>query len=111
MGVVDIEDVASAHILAMESPNASGNRFVCSAQTITFEQICQVLKKKFPAYPVPSEVETTPNPSGGYITCGFPPKFSSEKIKKELGMVFKPIEDTLEVAANALIEGKFIDKL
>ncbi|MBI5965380.1 MAG: aldehyde reductase [Chloroflexi bacterium] len=47
MGVVDVRDVASALILAMTTPEATGNRFTIPADTIWYKEIVTTLHKKY----------------------------------------------------------------
>jgi dihydroflavonol-4-reductase len=49
VGIVDVRDVASALILAMTTPEAAGNRFICPADTIWLKEIADTLYKKYAA--------------------------------------------------------------
>ncbi|KAH9307096.1 hypothetical protein KI387_011500, partial [Taxus chinensis] len=51
MGFVHIDDVITAHILAMELPLASG-RIICSSDVAHWGEIVRMLKKKYPMYPI-----------------------------------------------------------
>lgn len=45
---VDIRDVADLHILAMERPEANGERFLATAgENLTYKQLAEILKKHF----------------------------------------------------------------
>jgi nucleoside-diphosphate-sugar epimerase len=45
---VDIRDVADLHILAMERPEASGERFLAtSGENLTYKQLVEILKNHF----------------------------------------------------------------
>ena len=47
LGVVDVRDVASLHLLAMTSPKAVGERFLAiSPPALTFQEIALILKKR-----------------------------------------------------------------
>ncbi|XP_058775312.1 tetraketide alpha-pyrone reductase 2-like [Vicia villosa] len=50
VGFVHIDDVISAHLLAMEEPKASG-RLICSSTVAHWSQIIQMLQAKYPSYP------------------------------------------------------------
>ncbi|CAL5195963.1 unnamed protein product [Lathyrus oleraceus] len=50
VGFVHIDDVISAHLLAMEEPKASG-RLICSSTVAHWSQIIQMLRAKYPSYP------------------------------------------------------------
>lgn len=47
VGIVDVRDVASALILAMTTPEAAGNRFICPAATVWLKEIADTLHKKY----------------------------------------------------------------
>ncbi|GAB4542378.1 MAG: aldehyde reductase [Anaerolineales bacterium] len=47
MGVVDVRDVASALLLAMTTPAAAGKRFPCSAGTLWYKDIAEILQKEY----------------------------------------------------------------
>ena len=47
VGIVDVRDVASALILAMTTPEAAGNRFLCPAGTIWLKNLAEALHKKY----------------------------------------------------------------
>jgi nucleoside-diphosphate-sugar epimerase len=47
MGVVDVRDVATIHILAMENPKAAGERFIASADGVmSFYDVAELFKKE-----------------------------------------------------------------
>ncbi len=47
MGIVDVRDIASALILAMTTPEAAGNRFICPAATLWIKEIADILSNKY----------------------------------------------------------------
>jgi dihydroflavonol-4-reductase len=47
MGIVDVRDVAAAIILAMKTPEAAGQRFLCSADVPWIKEIAQILHKEY----------------------------------------------------------------
>ena len=46
---VDVRDVASAHVSAMTSPDAAGQRFICAEANHSMMEIAQILKAKYSA--------------------------------------------------------------
>lgn len=49
MGVVDVRDVAALHILAMEHPEAAGERFIASADGVmSFYDVAELFRKERP---------------------------------------------------------------
>ncbi|MEH6693638.1 MAG: aldehyde reductase [Hyphomonas sp.] len=49
-GVVDVRDVASAHVTAMTLPEAAGERFLLSQPFMWFSEVADVLREAFPDY-------------------------------------------------------------
>jgi dihydroflavonol-4-reductase len=47
MGIVDVRDVAAAIILAMKTPEAAGQRFLCSADVPWLKEIAEILHKEY----------------------------------------------------------------
>jgi len=110
-GFVDVRDVAKAHILAMENDAASG-RYLCSAETMHMRDIVALLKSSgFSKYALPkldlsSKAGsllmkvlsfTQPKDTGMYIrlNVGRTMRLDNSKIKRELGMSFMPVKESL----------------
>ncbi len=49
-GLVDVRDVANLHRIAYESPEAAGQRLLCSSETFWFVEIARALAEMFPDY-------------------------------------------------------------
>jgi nucleoside-diphosphate-sugar epimerase len=48
MGMVDVRDVALAHILAMENDESDGERILITQQpSVSFRRMCQILTEEF----------------------------------------------------------------
>ncbi|GJM87205.1 hypothetical protein PR202_ga03137 [Eleusine coracana subsp. coracana] len=84
---VDVRDVARAHVLAYERPNARG-RYLCIGTVLHRAQLIGLLKQLFPQYPVTAECEDDGMPMAK------PYKFSSQRIK-DLGLEFTPLNKSL----------------
>ncbi len=110
-GFVDVRDVAKAHVLAMETTTASG-RYLCSAEAVHMREVLALLKSSgFGGYPLPKAnltgkmgtllmkvlSFTQPKNTGMYIrtTIGRTMRYDNTKIKRELGISFKPVEESL----------------
>lgn len=106
-GFVDVRDVAKAHILAMENPDARG-RYVCSAEPKNLKQVIEVLKREFPGYSYPwlnipnvlvylmSYLEREGR--GSFIRTNTGKgafEISNFKIKQELGIKFMSIDTSI----------------
>jgi len=121
-GVVDVRDVALAHILAIETPQASG-RYVCFDNKITMRELIQMIRQNVPDPTYSGKLPTThADCSGGdallklfanfqesgvrdYLqkTVGKNLQWDAAKIKRELGMKFRPMEETVKDTLNFLI--------
>ena len=98
----DVRDVAAAHIASVFTPGAGGNRFLVSARQISSQQIADTLRAAFP------ELEER-TPKGNPGSSSLPVKFNqydadSAKTKNVLGIVFRPVEDTLRDLGAQLLE-------
>jgi nucleoside-diphosphate-sugar epimerase len=100
LGMVDVRDVARAHILAGFTPEAHG-RYITNARTITLLQIGRILRKKFGrTYPFP--YTTVPKPAfrlmapvAGFTreyvdkNVGWPLEFDNTRSREELGLDYR----------------------
>ncbi|XP_071086097.1 uncharacterized protein [Haliotis cracherodii] len=120
--VVDVRDVATAHIKAMVTPEAAGGRHICYAQNMWFKEMALILSNKFDSqgYNVPtmncpyfalwmtSLFDKTikmilPNVNKVY-------KFDNTRMKDVLGITPRETKETLTDMAYSMIEGGFIKK-
>lgn len=121
MGLVDVRDVATAHVKAGFTPEAKG-RYITSAHNTDLLAAGMALLTKYgERYPIPKK----PLPKwllmlvGPMINKAMTRQFirnntniewkaDNSKIKRELGMTFRPMRDTMEDAFQVLIdEGVF----
>jgi nucleoside-diphosphate-sugar epimerase len=105
-GFVDVRDVARAHILALEKEHANG-RHILVERVIGFIGFSKIIKAMYPGkYPLP----LIKSPKLllyliGWIfglttkfvsrNIGYHIKFNTSKSKKELGLVYTPIETSI----------------
>lgn len=47
---VDVRDVATLHLLALTHPDAPGQRFLATCESLWFADIARILRESFPAY-------------------------------------------------------------
>jgi nucleoside-diphosphate-sugar epimerase len=112
---VDVRDIALAHRLAMERPQAPGNRFICAGEHMWIQDIAKVLAEEF-------------NPQGYKVPTGKLPYWvmwiiarfdkairlaldyvgreelvSSEKARRELGWTMRPVRTTIIDTAQSMI--------
>ncbi|XP_057457884.1 cinnamoyl-CoA reductase 1 [Lotus japonicus] len=92
----DVRDVALAHILVYERPEASG-RYICSESSLHRGELVEILAKHFPEYPMPTKCKDEKNPRAKpYI-------FSNQKLK-DLGLEFTPVSHSLYETVKSLQE-------
>jgi dihydroflavonol-4-reductase len=111
-GFVDVRDVALAHVLALETENASG-RYICANTTMPMRELVELLDKhgwgegrKLPKmgldcgigdYAVRLSSYLQPKGVGSYLRThvGRVPRFDHGKIVRELGLEFRPLDRTI----------------
>ena len=99
-GVVDVRDVADAHITAMATPAAAGKRYLLLADgpTITWLELAQILRDHL-------------GPAGEHVTTDEAPgedpaplTIHNDRAKQELGWHPRPAETTIVETADSLRE-------
>ncbi|KAJ6437348.1 LOW QUALITY PROTEIN: lea domain-containing protein [Purpureocillium lavendulum] len=85
----DVRDLAEAHVLAFEKPEAAWQRYLIANASYSFQQVCDVIRDKFPQFR-----DVTPKGNTG---APLPPiyKLDTTKAVQQLGMKFRPLEDTV----------------
>ena len=121
--LVDVRDVAAAHIAALENDNATG-RYICSNESKSILEIAQLLRElvpernsKIPTRKLPNWLAYIFAPllagfSWNYLrkNLGIPIYMNNSKIKKELGIEFRPLKETLLAQANQVIKDGLLKK-
>ena len=117
MGLVDVRDVAEAHYKAGFTPNAQG-RYITAAHNSDFLEMGTVLLPKYgDSFPLPKKAlpkwllmlvgpMTNKLFTRNFIrkNVNVPWKADNSKIKNELGMQFRPMQETMEDSFQNLIE-------
>ena len=105
-GVVDVRDIAMAHIKAGYTPDASG-RHICVSRSMSMLEMGRVLaehfgnRSSFPRRTLPKAMVWLVAPAVGlthqYVSAnvGHPLRFDNTRARKELGAEFRPAEETL----------------
>ena len=123
---VDVRDVASAHRLAMEAPRAKG-RYLCSHESWTLSRTAEFLyehgytKYRLPSINMMSGLGNgigrllsyaQPSGTGTYLRThiGREIRFDNGKIKRELGMEFIPIEESLLETVEDLLKWGHLER-
>ncbi len=96
MGVVDVRDVATIHILAMEHPKAAGERFIASADGVmSFYDVAELFKKERPEQ-ARNIATMQPTAKDFYI------EMTNQKAKTVLGWQPKSKEEALLASVDSL---------
>ena len=114
--IVDARDVAAAHLLAMTSADAEGQRFIVSGELPWFGDIAEILRAHLgdDAARVPtatltddefrSVAEMSPPLAGLLPLLGRELEHSSAKARRVLGWRSRPATDTIVDSARCLLE-------
>jgi nucleoside-diphosphate-sugar epimerase len=103
--LVDVRDVARAHLLAAATPTAHG-RYLLVANTTSLLEMAEALRPTYPQLPLP------PREMPKWLTwliapfvglrrsfvarnVGYPLKFDNTRSREELGVVYRPLQETL----------------
>ncbi|MGW6424741.1 hypothetical protein ACWF82_18865 [Nocardia sp. NPDC055053] len=115
---VDVRDLARAHRLARETPEAGGQRYICGGEHVWMREMAAVLAAEFGprGFAVPSRtlpdwlVElaalTDDTVERVVPALGKRERVSAEKAKSELGLTFLPVrQSVLDTAESLLTHG------
>ena len=122
LAIVDVRDVAMAHIVAMETPNASGQRFILTGGNLWLREISDVILEEFGSqgYKVPSVVVPKPGvwllslfnstvrmvyPSVGNVI-----EYDNTRMRTVLGIEPRDMNTTIIDACYGLIEMGIVSK-
>lgn len=122
-GMVDVRDVAEAHYRAGFIPEASG-RYITSAHNSDLLEMAMALLPKYgDKYPIPRKalpkwllmligpmVNKAMTRKAVRNNINVPWRADNSKIRKELGMTFRPMRETMEDAFQVLIDEGVIEK-
>jgi dihydroflavonol-4-reductase len=114
--IVDVRDVAAAHVAAMTHPAAAGERFLVGDRFIWFREAAEIIAREFPAYASKVPSRDIPGWALRLIALINPPAkqlipelnrerhISSEKAKRVLGWQPRSSEEGVIAGARSLIE-------
>ena len=118
--IVDVRDVAAAHVLAMPHPAAPGERFLVGDRFMWFSEVAALLRKELPAYASKVPAKEIPawmvkliamvNPPAKQIIpeIGRERHISSDKARRVLGWSPRTAEEAIVSGARSLIEHKAV---
>ncbi|OQR91658.1 hypothetical protein ACHHYP_04501 [Achlya hypogyna] len=99
--VVDVRDVADAHVAAFESPKATG-RYLLIASSNTEAELCASLRRALPAVALKLPTQRAAGDEPTHL------RFDCSKAKADLGIDFLPLDDTLRETGTSLIRHGFL---
>ena len=114
--LVDVRDVASAHLAAMINPRANGNRYICASEFIWLNDVAKLLNKnfakrgykvstlQFPDWFVKFYALLDKSVKGEVPNLGKENRVSNQKIKDQLGIQFRSAEEAVLSMAESLIQ-------
>ncbi|ETO11368.1 NAD-dependent epimerase/dehydratase [Reticulomyxa filosa] len=118
--IVDVRDVALAITLALTSPKANAKRYLLSGESVYFDDIAKLLESKYGnTYPVPtlhcptflvdliSKVDPLVRDFVAPI-CDVARFVETTPSKRDLGMIYLPVHQTLLEAAQSVIDNKLV---
>lgn len=113
-GIVDVRDVAKAHVEAMERPDAAGERFLVGNEVLSFSEIGAVLREAFPDRKLPKgelpswlvKLMVPLNPTLKQILpeLGKRRAYSNAKAREKLGIEFIPAKEAIVASAKTLVD-------
>ncbi|GAA5925218.1 hypothetical protein JCM1841_004688 [Sporobolomyces salmonicolor] len=102
--MVDIADVAAAHVAALERPAAAGNRYLVAAPgDVTGASVARLLRELFP-----DQAGRFPDPEG--VAAGEEEeevehwRWDTARAERDLGMRWKSLKETVREAAEQVLE-------
>lgn len=118
-GIVDVRDAAQAHVMAMRTPSAKG-RYICAGGTMSMREVVGILREtvppggKLPSLPLDNAVGTAavkllsytqPAGVGSYLRThlGRVPRYDNAKIRRDLGVTFRPTSESIRDTVADLI--------
>lgn len=113
-GIVDVRDVARAHVEASIRPEAEG-RFILAADSKSFLEMGQILRRRlgdrypFPKSEIPKPILYLVGPTQGFSwkfwrrNAGYRVAFDNSRSREILGIDYRPAEETIVEHAEQLL--------
>ncbi|TDP98501.1 MULTISPECIES: NAD-dependent epimerase/dehydratase family protein [unclassified Leifsonia] len=97
-GMADVRDVSAAHLAAMSTPGAAGNRYLVLADgpTMTFLDVANVLRERLGDLAAQAPTEELPGDEPAPLVI------HNERAKRELGLRPRPAVETIVETAESL---------
>lgn len=113
--IVDVRDVAAAHVAALETPETGGRRLIASADSVSLRGVADILRETFPDYA--KKIPTAVLPDGivrmmalfdrsiasVVPDLGCEPRAETAYVTAITGVRFRPAREAIIDAASALV--------
>lgn len=111
---VDVRDVSAAHIAAMEKPGAGGMRFIVTGSFLWLPEVSEILRERVPELAKKAPTRTAPrfivrimalfDPGARALAqdIGKRNDFDATRAREVLGIVARPVEETIADCARSL---------
>lgn len=98
--MVDVRDVALAHMNALKKPEAANKRFLCVNESVWFKDLIMPIADRYKpeGWPVPTEVAAAPEGDYKVLRC------DNSASKQILGMQYRAASETMLDMASKMIE-------
>ena len=120
--IVDVRDVAAAHLAAMEKPEAAGNRYILNSETLSMREMAQIISEEF--HPQGYKIPTRTIPKAIlwlgkffdaqlkllYPSVGKRVQYNNEKMRNELGVEPRPARESLVDLCYNLVELELVHR-
>ncbi len=118
--LVDVRDVAWAHLRAMQTPEAAGQRFCCVAGELWMKEVAEILNQNYAKRGYPVRTNKLPNAALHLLALFDPAARATKrdlgrinhantgKIREVLGWQSRPLEESLVDMAESMITLKMI---
>jgi nucleoside-diphosphate-sugar epimerase len=122
LGVVDVREVARAHVVAAYKPEASGRHILVGQNSSLLEVTSTLLPKYGADYPVPTgklskllvwmaaPYATTMSRRQVWNNVDLKTNLDNSKSKKELGIEYRPLEETMQDMYQQMIDAGVVKK-
>lgn len=119
VSIVDVRDVALAHVRALQRDASIGQRFICSERFMWFHEIAQVLAAEYPDRKIPTRVAPDflirflalfdKNLKSITPLLGEAHQLSNEQAHDVLGIEFIEARNAIKTSAQALVRDGMVD--
>jgi dihydroflavonol-4-reductase len=115
LAYTDVRDLATAHRLALEVPEAKGNRYIVAGEAMSMIDIARILRteygphgykistRPFPAWAMRAVARINAQARLAADMLGVPHDVTADKARRELGWVPRPVRDSVLDTARILI--------